>query len=605
MVRLSPDGDKIAYVTVAGSDRHLHVTSADGKTLHDVDCNDIKLRAMDWADDDHVVLSATVTMQMNHYSNAAGEFLAVVTLNVPQHRVGVIFSNQSDLLPLVFGEYGFNAADGHVYGYFGGIERADLRLKGAGFVNLYRVDLDTGERRMLSRGGYKEQAWLIDPTVSEPAATSLNDERSGEWRIEAGDKILASGRADFGAARTLGLGRTPDTLLIAEPTKGDDLIREVRLDGAGANDVTDGDKIDDFLLDRRTARWIGATEDGDRQLTHFFDAGDEAKWRAAQKTVGDESASLASYSDNLGRMILYTEGDRDSGTYWLVDTVAGSAKPVGRAYPDVPSDQVGTVSMVDWKAGDGLALRGVLTLPPGKPARGLPLVVLPHGGPQARDYPHFDWWAQAFAARGYAVFQPNFRGSAGYGDTFVAAGYGQWGRKMQTDISDGVAELARQGVIDPKRACIVGGSYGGYAALAGVTVQNGLYRCAVSWGGVADLPLMLHAAARAGRAANTDTTRYWRRFMGADGAGQGDLDQVSPAKLAARANAPILLMYGHDDTVVAPAQSLEMADALKKAGKPYDLEVMPGEDHWLSRSATRIAMLRAAVAYVEKYNPAD
>jgi dipeptidyl aminopeptidase/acylaminoacyl peptidase len=321
--------------------------------------------------------------------------------------------------------------------------------------------------------------------------------------------------------------------------------------------------------------------------------------------VNNDRATFISASDDLGRMILYTESDRDSGTYWLVDTHAGSAKAVGRAYPDIGSDQVGAASLVDWKAADGLALHGVLTLPPGKPARGLPLVVLPHGGPQARDYPHFDWWAQAFAARGYAVFQPNFRGSAGYGDAFVAAGYGQWGRKMQTDISDGVAELARQGVIDPRRACIVGGSYGGYAALAGVTLQNGLYRCAVSWGGVADLPLMLHAAARAGRAPNTDTTRYWRRFMGVDGPDRGDLDQVSPARLAARADAPILIMYGHDDTVVAPAQSLEMADVLKKAGKPYDLEVMPGEDHWLSRGATRVAVLRAAVAFVQKYNPAN
>jgi dipeptidyl aminopeptidase/acylaminoacyl peptidase len=605
MMRLSPGGDKIAYVTVAGSDRKLHVIDADGKVLHEVDCADIKLRRLDWADDDHVALSASVTMRLNHYSDAAGEFLAVVTLNVPQHRLAVIFSNQSEVMPLVFGAYGFSAADGHAYGYFGGIRNADLHTTGIGFVNLYRVDLDTGERYMAARGGFKSESWLIDPATGGKIATALNDEHSGEWRIEASDKVVARGRADYGPARVLGLGRADGSLLIAEPTDGDDAIREVRLDGGGASDVKDGGTIADFLLDRRSARWIGTTRDSSEQDTHFLDPADEARWRTALAVVGDDRASLVSYSDRLSRVIAFTEGDKDSGTYWLVDTQAKTARQVGRAYPDIPADQVGPVSEIDWKAGDGLTVHGVVTLPPGKPAHALPLVVLPHGGPQSRDYAQFNWWAQAFAARGYAVLQPNYRGSAGFGDAYVKAGYGEWGGKMQTDVSDGMAMLAGKGVIDPRRACIVGGSYGGYAALAGVTVQQGLYRCAVSWGGVTDLPAMLLTEYRASGSSKSDATRYWRRFMGADGPGKRDLNAVSPAKLAARADAPILLMYGHDDTVVKPTQSLEMADALKKAGKPYELQVMPGEDHWLSRGATRLAMLRAAVAFVEKHNPAD
>jgi dipeptidyl aminopeptidase/acylaminoacyl peptidase len=260
--------------------------------------------------------------------------------------------------------------------------------------------------------------------------------------------------------------------------------------------------------------------------------------------------------------------------------------------------------MIDWKAADGLALRGVLTLPTGRTAKNLPLVVLPHGGPEARDYPVFDWWAQAFAARGYAVFQPNFRGSAGYGVAFRNAGFGQWGRKMQTDISDGVAELARQGVIDPKRACIVGGSYGGYAALAGVTVQQGLYRCAVSVAGVSDPGGLLRDDRARGGGAST-TTRYWRTFMGATSLMETELNTISPLKLASRADAPILLIHGKDDTVVPPQQSAAMEAALQQAGKTVELIWMPGEDHWLSRDATRVQMLTSAVAFVEKYDPPD
>jgi dipeptidyl aminopeptidase/acylaminoacyl peptidase len=260
------------------------------------------------------------------------------------------------------------------------------------------------------------------------------------------------------------------------------------------------------------------------------------------------------------------------------------------------------VRMVVWNAADGLALHGVLTLPAGRPAKALPLVVLPHGGPASRDYPGFDWWAQAFASRGYAVFQPNFRGSAGYGVAFRNAGLGQWGRKMQTDISDGVASLAAQGIVDPKRACIVGGSYGGYAALAGVTLQKGLYRCAVSLAGVADPSAMLvYDSQRAGY--RSSTMRYWKAFMGVESSSDSSLDAISPLVRADQADAPILLIHGEDDTVVSINQSEKMEAALKRAGKQVEFVKMNNEDHWLSREDTRIQMLKAAVAFVEKNNP--
>jgi dipeptidyl aminopeptidase/acylaminoacyl peptidase len=216
-----------------------------------------------------------------------------------------------------------------------------------------------------------------------------------------------------------------------------------------------------------------------------------------------------------------------------------------------------SVRIVSWRAADGLTLSGVLTLPPGRAARALPLVVLPHGGPEARDYPGFDWWAQAYASRGYAVFQPNFSGSGGYDIGLRNAGLGQWGRKMQTDISDGVADLARQGIVDPKRACIVGGSYGGYAALAGVTVQQGLYRCAVSVAGVADLAEMLaYNRDRAGL--RSDTMRYWKAFMGVNDSTDDSLNAISPVLRASHADAPILLIHGKEDIRVPINQSERM-----------------------------------------------
>jgi dipeptidyl aminopeptidase/acylaminoacyl peptidase len=175
---------------------------------------------------------------------------------------------------------------------------------------------------------------------------------------------------------------------------------------------------------------------------------------------------------------------------------------------------------------------------------------------------------------------------------------------MQTDLSDGITALAKDGTIDPKRVCIVGASYGGYAALAGVTLQQGVYRCAVSVAGLADLRAFFSwQSERHGY--KSDATRYWRAVLGADKDGSAVMATLSPALAAARSDAPILLIHGKDDTVVPIEQSEAMASALRHAGKPYEYVIMKGEDHWLSREATRIEMLKAAVAFVQKCNPAD
>jgi len=176
---------------------------------------------------------------------------------------------------------------------------------------------------------------------------------------------------------------------------------------------------------------------------------------------------------------------------------------------------------------------------------------------------------------------------------------------MQTDISDGVAALAAAGTIDPKRACIVGASYGGYAALAGVTVQQGLYRCAVFYAGPANLNYLLEYANPKIEDTRTPSDRYLRKFLGAKSNDDSSLHGLSPTRLGDRADAPILLIHGVDDMVVPIAQSREMERALKSAGKLVEFVTLKAEDFYLSRDATRKAMLAAAVAFVEAHNPAE
>jgi dipeptidyl aminopeptidase/acylaminoacyl peptidase len=219
-----------------------------------------------------------------------------------------------------------------------------------------------------------------------------------------------------------------------------------------------------------------------------------------------------------------------------------------------------------------------------------------------RDVPGFDWWSQALASRGYAVLRPNFRGSDGLGKDFLDAGAGEWGRKMQTDLSDGVRHLAAQGVIDPARVCIVGASYGGYAALAGATIDRGVYRCAASVAGPSDLEKMLvFSLEKEGR----NAFKYWAGYMGVTGRASPVMAEISPIRNADKVSIPVLMVHGKDDTVVPYLQSTIMVRALQDAGKPVELVTLEGEDHWLSKTKTRLQMLQSVVAFLEKHNPPD
>nr|WP_243846446.1 alpha/beta fold hydrolase [Rhizomicrobium palustre] len=232
-----------------------------------------------------------------------------------------------------------------------------------------------------------------------------------------------------------------------------------------------------------------------------------------------------------------------------------------------------------------------MTVPPGKEAKNLPVVILPHGGPMARDDMSFNWEAQFLANRGYAVLQPNFRGSTGYGKAFKKAGYGQWGLKMQDDVTDGVKKLIADGIADPKRICIVGGSYGGYAALAGVSFTPELYACAAAWAPVTDLREQLADESR-----DSGGSDAW--LMSAESVYIGDrrndatkLDAVSPALHAGKIKVPVLLVHGTADATVRISQSERMASALEKAKKKVTFIKVDKETHYLQTAPSRILWL--------------
>ncbi len=617
LVRMAPGGARYAFVATVGETRRLFVSTTDNKPLQVVDIGQTKVRGLEWAGDDHVMVGysglATLGPEFTVWQT---ELSSVVVLNVTTGKSFQVFKEQGNRIAgFVVGVYGSAQIDGHWYGWFGG-RTCDSDRNGCyaihNYPDLYRVDLDSGTPVIAARGSFDSRGWLVSPT-GEVAARTFYDGKNGNWRLLAGKdggQALAGGTNDFGGVAALHFGRTPDTVLAevpmgatADDRNGGYEYREVSLGSTPAPAGVDTARMSDPIIDPTSRLWIGEFLRNDEREAVFFSPALQAKWQGTRKAFPHNIVHPVSSSADFNRMIVFTEGGDDPGTYWQVDIQKHSADPIGSPYADVKSTDVGSVQMIDYTASDGLALRGVLTLPPGRQPKSLPLVVLPHDGPEGRVYPGFDWTSQAYASRGYAVFDPNFRGSGGYGVEFRNAGFGEWGRKMQTDISDGVADLAKRGIIDPKRVCIIGGSYGGYAALAGVTIQHGLYRCAVSVNGVSDPAGFLAYQHKISGAATSPSLRYWRTYMGVSSASDGRLTAISPAALADKADAPILLIHGKDDIVVPIDQSETMESALKRAGKPVEFVRMSNEDHWLSREETRVEMLKAAVAFVEKYNP--
>lgn len=604
---ISPAGN-IATIAQAAGERRVIAVDSKSTLLINAKVGDTKVRRVDWADDDILLITTTATVSLGpNFTARKYEFTGTIIASVLDKKNEQMFSRTKSIAGVTRGRYGIRRIDGTTYGYFGGIA-LDVSVGSDpyfthGRTTLYAVDLAKNRPRKVAPPAVEDhyRDWLVD-AGGEVAITLDVSETDGRWYIRSsqGQKI-ASGLDPEGDVSLVSFGKDGSTLIYSvEDDGGSTRWFEVPLAGGTPEEVLGGVGIERIYVDRGSSRIIGYRERGDTPKTHMYDAKVDSAVSRIFKAFKGRNPQLMDWTPDFAKVIVRTNGNGDSGTWYLVDLATRRADPIGDERLPIGPEHVGPISSVEYTAADGLAMDGVLTLPPGKEARNLPLIVLPHGGPASHDEVQFDWWAQAFASRGYAVFQPNFRGSTNRDDAFRHAGDGQWGRKMQTDITDGVAELVRRGIVDRSRACIVGASYGGYAALAGVTLQQGQYRCAVSVAGVADVALMYQ----------TDMTESGRSQMLGRALREqlGDpkgFDEISPRRFARRADAPVLLIHGKDDTVVPFRQSQVMADALKDAGKPYEMVVLKGEDHWLSRAETRKQMLTSAMAFVQKHNPAD
>ena len=602
---LSPDGSKIAFVQTAGDRRLIAIVAlGDEHLVAALKLGDTKLRAMEWADEQHLLLTTASTVMPFELSGTKTEWHLMQVYDLQKNKVKGLLDHvfgSSLTMNVVYGRPVIQRKDGETVVYVHGLHVTD-RTESA----LFRVNLTTGAERMIKEGGSETREWLVND-VGEIVAEQDYTESSRRWEIRllrnGHVQYRASGVAPIDQPNMLGLSASGDAIIVALTEPGGVSWKPLSLtDGTWGADIAPNQRLTDMIRADGSQRMVGTAYVGDSAQFHFLDAQLQEAWDWIERTCRGDRVELVSMSADRSKLLVEVMGPTSGYAYLLADLKEHLTRVVGSVYDGVT--QIAEIRRIRYAAADGLEIPGYMTLPPGRAAKKLPIIVLPHGGPQDRDRLEFDWWAQALAAQGYAVLQPNFRGSE-LGKAFVEAGYGQWGRKMQTDVSDGLRYLAGEGIVDPARACIVGASYGGYAALAGVTLEAGVYRCAVAVAGISDLASMLKYVRSESGYSDLSGVRYWNRFLDVDGPSDKKLDAISPLKHVDRITVPIMLIHGREDTVVPYDQSADMAKALKRAGKTVEFVALDKEDHHLSRSETRLQMLRTSVEFLRKYNPPD
>jgi len=341
-----------------------------------------------------------------------------------------------------------------------------------------------------------------------------------------------------------------------------------------------------------SARWVTS-----KVQRKFFDAHTEAMYRDIEARLPGYDVTLTSSSKDEDKFVVAAMSDRTPGKRYLYDSNARTLELLADIAPWLPEAQLSSMEPIVFEARDGLAIHGYLTLPQGRDPRNLPVVVNVHGGPWARDVWGFNPEVQFLANRGYAVLQVNFRGSTGYGRKFWEASFREWGRKMQDDLTDGVQWLIAQGVADPSRIAIYGGSYGGYATLAGLAFTPDLYACGVDYVGVSNLLTFMKSI-----------PPYWKPFLAMLQEMVGDMEKdeamlraASPVFSADRIKSPLLIAQGAKDPRVVKSESDQMVDAMRKRGVEVEYLVKDNEGHGFRNEENRFEFYEAMERFLAKH----
>ncbi|WP_290890344.1 S9 family peptidase [Arenimonas sp.] len=471
-----------------------------------------------------------------------------------------------------------------------GVDRIDLATMQVSRVEAPAKDADfyiTDGRGKVRIKGYR-------PGIG--ATTQLATKVVYQYRADGSDQWQPFSTVEDGGAGLSPIDVDADCgcAYALQPLDGRQALYRVKLDGSMATELVyknDRVDVDGVLRIGRGSRVIGVTYAEEKRHAIYFDKEYGALARGLGKALPNLPMVdfLGSSADN-SKLLIHAGSDSDPGRYFVFDKTARTLNEILSARPSLEGVALASVKPVSYPARDGTAIPGYLTLPPGREdARGLPAVLLPHGGPSARDEWGFDWLAQYLANQGYAVLQPNYRGSAGFGDAWLQENGFQGWRTSIGDVTDGARWLVAQGIADADRLAIVGWSYGGYAALQAGVTEPGMFKALVAIAPVTDLDML-----------KSDARLYIGRNLVVEMVGTGNhTREGSPLQNVARIQAPVLMFHGDLDLNVGVGQSREMDKKLRAAGKSSELVVYEGLEHGLVDSVARAAMLDRIGAFLE------
>ncbi|HET7534960.1 MAG TPA: S9 family peptidase [Candidatus Didemnitutus sp.] len=356
--------------------------------------------------------------------------------------------------------------------------------------------------------------------------------------------------------------------------------------------------VDTVIYDEFKQKVVGIEYEADRRRFHWLDEEMQQIHLRLEQALPDTVHQPVQFAEDGSKIIFYSYSDRDPGVYYVYDRKHQKVSELAVIKPKIDPAQMAPMKPVSYAARDGLTIHGYLTVPVGRDPKNLPLIIHPHGGPYGpRDVWGYDPEVQFYANRGFAVLQVNYRGSGGYGPGFESAGYKKWGLEMQDDLTDGVKWAVAQGLADPKRVVISGASYGGYATMAGLVYTPELYCAGINYVGVVDIANLIPKTIPA-RKMHWTYTRLGDLGRSED---RKRIHDTSPVYFADRIQAPLLMAYGKNDPRVPRAQADDIASAMKKADKPYELMIVGDEGHGFHKEENSIAFYTRVDVFLKKF----
>jgi dipeptidyl aminopeptidase/acylaminoacyl peptidase len=611
-VAISPDGTRIVVgrdgadganrVLVLDTDRGTVISSVQRRDYKHSDKRD-RIHAVRWADQHRIGYLLEATTPTGPVSAIDVFDLFRMTLldtrfhtNYMVHQGGVNddFLQLSQILAPIAGD----AESG----------RAVLPARdNVGSSSVYRIDLRDGRTRLLQKGSVRTERFAFNQ-AGDPVARLDVTRHKNLWEIRdirnGRDNVIATGSEDLGQLGFAGALANGDIAVVGRPSNEDNVLLYGINPDTGATSIVLEDPDEDVhqpIADPWLHIIVGVSWGGDIHSESYLDSQLAAIYQQLKAMVPSASIHLHTWTADRSRIVVYIETARDAGGYYLFDVAKSQLSLIGMLHPDIKGTAaLGDRQVITYPARDGRRVSAVLTLPAAEPAGLLPLVILSDGDARDRADLGYSWLASFLATQGYAVVEPNERGTHGYGHAWKTEGDGQWAHRMNDDIHDAVTSLVKAGRIDKDRVCVIGMGDGGYSALLGAATSPDRYRCAVSVNGVADLAKYIEYLKL--RTWTYSTFRRWyTKLLGNDATSNKALKAISPAHLAEAVQADVLLIHDASDTLSPLSQSESMAAALKRAGKRVRLKVLPGEDHYLEEPENRIEVLQALETFLQQH----